>query len=474
VEYLLSIHADVNKKDRWGHTPLVDAVSNGTKAVARLLRSKGGELSYDEVTTSAELCELARKGSIDMLKLLVEVGADINSTDYDQRTCLHLAASEGNGPVVEYLLSAGATPNAKDRWGGTPLRDAVRHNHGHVTTTLRAMGGVLAYSEVEASAELCELARRGSLELLRQQVLNGVAVDAADYDKRTCLHLAASEGNLPICELLVGFNADINARDRWGGTPLRDAAREGHAAVARSLHARGGELGLDAVETSGMLCELTRKGSLDLLKLLVECGASVAAVSLMLRTEPPHASNRTPTPLRQSAADAIDSHLAQADYDKRTCLHLAASEGSLPICELLVGFNADINARDRWGGTPLRDAAREGHAAVARSLHARGGELGLDAVETSGVLCELTRKGSLDLLKLLVECGGRVNSADYDSRTCLHIASSCGNLPIVQFLLDQGADASARDRWGGAPLTDATHHKHEHVAQVLQARGAAA
>ena len=64
---------------------------------------------------------------------------------------------------------------------------------------------------------------------------------AADYDARTCLHLAASNGNLPICEELLSHGAGINSKDRWGGTPLRDAVREGYSNVAALLFSRGEE-----------------------------------------------------------------------------------------------------------------------------------------------------------------------------------------------------------------------------------------
>ena len=76
-------------------------------------------------------------------------------------------------------------------------------------------------------------------------------VNASDYDKRCAVHLAASEGNLQIVETLLSAGANVNARDRWGGTPLRDAVREGHVKVAKFLHENGGELGLNESELSG-------------------------------------------------------------------------------------------------------------------------------------------------------------------------------------------------------------------------------
>ena len=79
---------------------------------------------------------------------------------------------------------------------------------------------------------------------------SGCNANAADYDKRTCLHLAASEGIVPIVEFLLDANADINCADRWGGTPLRDAVREGHRKVAAILKERGGHLGGDVPSIS--------------------------------------------------------------------------------------------------------------------------------------------------------------------------------------------------------------------------------
>ena len=62
--------------------------------------------------------------------------------DYDKRTAMHLAASEGLLEMVKYLIDeAGADPSPVDRWGGTPLDDAVRHNHFRVQDYLMSNGG---------------------------------------------------------------------------------------------------------------------------------------------------------------------------------------------------------------------------------------------------------------------------------------------------------------------------------------------
>ena len=72
-----------------------------------------------------------------MLQLLLKCGCSVDAADYDQRRPLHLAASVGNEQIVQLLLREGADAQATDRWGGTPLDDAVREKHQHVEAVLR-------------------------------------------------------------------------------------------------------------------------------------------------------------------------------------------------------------------------------------------------------------------------------------------------------------------------------------------------
>jgi glutaminase len=69
-------------------------------------------------------CTSAASGDLETISRLHVQGLDINTGDYDKRTPLHLAAAAGHFDIVRYLVEHGAEINPRDRWGATPLNDA--------------------------------------------------------------------------------------------------------------------------------------------------------------------------------------------------------------------------------------------------------------------------------------------------------------------------------------------------------------
>ena len=88
---------------------------------------------------------------------------DINCAEYDGRTALHLAACEGHTKMVELLINNNANLECKDRFGGTPLEDAVRHNQKAVQDLLRNQGSSLLKGGADYRAKLCQFAASGSV-----------------------------------------------------------------------------------------------------------------------------------------------------------------------------------------------------------------------------------------------------------------------------------------------------------------------
>ena len=71
------------------------------------------------------ILEAAAAGDLSEVRFLVDKKIDVNTTDYDKRTALHLACCENHEEVVRYLISKDARVNAQDRWGHPPLDGAA-------------------------------------------------------------------------------------------------------------------------------------------------------------------------------------------------------------------------------------------------------------------------------------------------------------------------------------------------------------
>ena len=85
--------------------------------------------------------QLAAKGNTMQIARLIKAGVDINTSDYDARSPLHLAASTGQTEVVTLLLANSANVDALDRNNRTPLDDAISGQHTAIIELLTAAGG---------------------------------------------------------------------------------------------------------------------------------------------------------------------------------------------------------------------------------------------------------------------------------------------------------------------------------------------
>ncbi|KDP20260.1 hypothetical protein JCGZ_08855 [Jatropha curcas] len=95
--------------------------------------------------------------------------------------------------------------------------------------------------DMQLIGNFLSFASRGDRIGLNQMLRAGTSPNVQDYDKRTALHLAASEGHAPIVELLLHYNANVNLKDRWQRTPLTDARLYGHRDICRILEVHGGK-----------------------------------------------------------------------------------------------------------------------------------------------------------------------------------------------------------------------------------------
>ncbi|KAH0976075.1 hypothetical protein GBA52_017974 [Prunus armeniaca] len=183
----------------------------------------------------------AYDGDYYRVKRLIGAGADPNKMDYDGRSPLLVAASKGYEDITCFLIDQGADAEISDKFGNTPLLEAIKHGHDQVASLLVKAGASLTIDD--AGDFLCITVARRNLDLLKRLLANDINPNAKNYDQRTALHVAASEGLYPMAEFLLEAGASVLSKDRWGSTPLDEARIGGNKKLIKLLEvARASQL----------------------------------------------------------------------------------------------------------------------------------------------------------------------------------------------------------------------------------------
>ncbi|KAE8698374.1 Potassium channel AKT1 [Hibiscus syriacus] len=156
----------------------------------------------------------------------------------------------------------------------------------------------------------------------------------------------------------------------------------------------------------------------------------------------------------------------ESDSNGRTALHIAASKGSENCILLLLYYGADPNFKDSEGIVPLWEAMLGGHHKVAKLLNENGANINVGDV--GHYACTAAEQNNLSLLKKIIHYGGDVTCLSHTGYTALHAAVCEGNLEIVKFLVEQGADVDKPDFHLWTPRVLAEQQGHEEILAFFE------
>jgi len=150
-------------------------------------------------------------------------------------------------------------------------------------------------------------------------------------------------------------------------------------------------------------------------------------------------------------------------------LYMAARAGNAATVDVILATKVNVDARTRFGDTPLMGAALEGHLDIVRKLRSRGA-----AVDFKGwtPLIYAATGGRNDIVAFLLDQGANVNGESPNRTSALMMAVREGKGSTVELLIKRGADVNHRNENGVSALDWAKRADETAMVQLLRRAGA--
>ncbi|TDZ31125.1 Ankyrin-2 [Colletotrichum spinosum] len=381
-------------------TALYGAAWNGHIDIAKLLIDRGSNIHLQSQKKWTAF--LAAYDNAELVKLLLEKGADINSV-CSSGTIVHLASRNSHVKTLKVLLEHNPKPDLEIEQpdGLTALCVACQEGEVEIAKLLLVAGANKNHqtSGGDYPLKLCVVA--GFDRVVRTLLSFQPDLTICDQGGNTILHQILNHGpSVSIFEMLLMAGANINAQNKDGETPLIVAAKVRNDDLFTFLLDRGADASITRPGQDSLLHVAASSGVWEIFKAVVDAGLTVP--------------------------------LATAEQAPGTLLYNAASsykfEGKMKIVEYLVG-EAKLPVNENCTGKLWQYALHA--AAVAED----------DAA-----------------VRYLVEKGADVRAVDTTGRTALHLAAYKCNGIAVDVLLRHGADPLARTKMGMLPIHFAAAH----------------
>jgi ankyrin repeat protein len=290
------------------------------------------------------ILEAAAKGHTDVIRLLLENGANINQEGKYGQNALYFASENGKEAAVRMLIEAGACVNNED--GTMPIQVASERGHkGIVEMLIKAGADVnLGYGPA-----LYYASKSGHEDVVQTLILAGADVNLEGV-LGTALHAAAYRyTGEKVVELLIDAGADVNKLAGQYGTALQAAA-------------------------AGFTDE---PSALEAVQILIRAGANVNLVGGVYGTALQAAAYSERPKIVEELVDAgADVNLVGGEFG--TALRAAVlsrdydSENRIDIVQMLIRAGADVNLKGGRDTTPLEEALAHGHTEIVQILRDAG------------------------------------------------------------------------------------------------------
>ena len=433
------------------------------------------------------LCAAATTGRMDLCRILIQHGADVDSTGSlsmhrGTGTPLGLAARFGRETITRLLIENGANVEGNSGYIHGPAICAAAYNgHEHIVQLLLENGADVNGQGPDGKTSLHGAARGGHLGVVKILLEHNADIEARNKYNETPLIRAAINDQIEVTEFLIKQDAKIEAKDHQGFTALHRTVRHGRSAAFAMLLKKGAHLGTRGATGETLLHSAVTADNKEMLGKLLSLGADLESRD-----------DEGLTPLHLAAlCDKKGTLVVLLDNGANlhsklkngwTPLHSAALKGNVNVMRTLISKGAYLEAEDQYNNTPLHLAAMSGKENAVRLLLYH--DANTEALNSSGETplfqaLFIASKSLENMVRVLLENGASIEVRATGPPNCLngwtvlHAAALAGNGNVVRMLLAKGADINATSTGGITPLGLAAAREaiDNHIMEELERNG---
>ena len=346
AQVLVRRGASLEAADRLGRRPLHFAAYDASGEMQIWLLSKEGlDVQAADITGQTFLHLVARAGSIELIKPLIELKVNLRRANLHGQTSLHLAAAANQVDTIDVLLAADSSlATVTSEMNETALHEAASNGCVEAAHTLcRHTPSLTKWRDKNGNTALQLAILSEQAEMVKFLISARSPLNNKNHRGQTALHMVVASDKLlsdqavQMVELLLVYSASLDAKDLNGDTPVHWAVRRSDKRILLSfLNREPGFSSSNDKTGNTILHTAAHHGNVEAVRILLDWGHGL------------HALNKR----------------------KQSPLHIAAAAGQAGVVSLLLEWHADTQARDTKKKTPLELAKQYNHTDVADILTA--------------------------------------------------------------------------------------------------------
>ncbi|XP_063404188.1 uncharacterized protein LOC134687660 [Mytilus trossulus] len=408
-------------------------------------------------------------GYIEVVKMLINNKANINTCDNEECSPLYIACQNGHTEVVQMLINNKADINKCNNEEYSPLYIACYNRHTEVVQMLINNKADINKCRDTGASPVYIACQNGYTEVVQMLINNKADINKCRDTEASHVYIACQNGYTEVVQMLINNKADINkCRDTDGVSPLYIACQNGHTEVVQMLINNKADINKCRDTGASPLYIACYNRHTEVVKMLINNKADINKCRDTGASPVYIACQNGYTEVVQMLINNKADINKCRDTDGVSPLYIACQNGHTEVVQMLINNKADINKCRDTGASPLYIACYNRHTEVVKMLINNKADINKCRDTGASPVYIACQNGYTEVVKMLINNKADINKCrDTDGVSPLYIACQNGHTEVVKMLINNKADINKCDNEECSPLYVACQTRHTEVVKML-------